>query len=78
MKQYQRIRKAIRESMTDELVTLHCKAEGPVSVGGLLAYVNEQHGEAEKVPITLAEIRESIDRLVNEDTLEPYDESTWW
>ena len=78
MKRYQRRRKAIRESMTDELVTRHCKAEGPVSAKGLLAYVNEQHGEAEKVPITLAEIRESIDRLMNEDTLEPYDESTWW
>jgi hypothetical protein len=75
MKHFQIVQKQIKESMTDELVTRHCKAEGPVSTSSLLDYVNEQHAKA----VTLDEIRESIARLVAEDTIEQYEiEDTWW
>jgi len=53
----------------DELVRIHCKAEGPVSVSSIYHYLCSQ------LPVrpTLDDVDEAIDRLVSRGVVELYD-----
>jgi len=53
----------------DELVRIHCKAEGPVSVGSIYHYLSQQ------LPVRpmIEDVEDAIDRLVHRGVIELYD-----
>lgn len=53
----------------DELVRIHCKAEGPVSVSSIYHYLSSQ------LPVRprIEDVEEAIDRLVSRGVIDLYD-----
>jgi hypothetical protein len=72
--------KAPRPTATtiDELVRIHCKAEGPVSVKSIYHYVTMQSSGRPMIE----DVEDAIDRLVHKGVIELYDNDdqmrTYW